>query len=454
VRDNGPLYRSPTKHTMVQRLRLHAPPQERVFTVLQSKRTNTYENGRLEKELPALPRRRQAAIVDSAGLRDSQREPSVSAPRLQGRGRTAADRSRGTQGASPVTSANASGRKSAASEAKRLPYRKRRQAANGGGGAPRPARFDPDSSSISDDGGWSRTASTCSAASSAASITSVASVPEVAAKAHSRLGLKLRRAVVRSRDMQNFLKPLTVKIDSLREQIQSTYSKYDAAMKILHPSGKSGEDAIGASKLGACIEMPSPVQTSPQVGMRVRRHPAKAGISSPKIRGAPKVVSSVLVSSERFFNDSLATEIQPYKHSHVDDDENDDRTGMVTVQCATQGLRNDPDNSKEAFGGLSSGSDAFMSPKQRYLPGVGRCIIRKHTTNSCTALVCRHSAAGVTADADARVDSAGPESEEDLPIPDLHNVAGGESSDDYVLVTAVRHFQRASLEPFRRTASL
>ena len=424
---------------------------QRALPVLQPKRTKSFdiieyiiENGRLQKELPALPERGQAAIVDSAGLRDSQREPNVSAPRLQDRARTAVDR------ASAVTSANESGRKSAASET----HPASGQAANGGGGAPQPARFDPDSSSISDDGGWSRTASTCSAASSAASITSVASVPEVAAKAHSRLGLKLRRAVVRSRDTQNFLKPLTVKIDSLREQIQSTYSKYDAAMKILHPSGKSGEDAIGASKLGACIEMPSPVQTSPQVGMRVRRHPAKAGISSPKIRGAPKVVSSVLVSSERFFNDSLATEIQPYKHSHVDDDENDDRTGMVTVQCATQGLRNDPDNSKEAFGGLSSGSDAFMSPKQRYLPGVGRCIIRKHTTNSCTALVCRHSAAGVTADADARVDSAGPESEEDLPIPDLHNVAGGESSDDYVLVTAVRHFQRASLEPFRRTASL
>ena len=186
---------------MVQRLRLHAPPQERVFPVLQSKRTNTYdciENGRLEKELPALPRRRQAAIVDSAGLRDSQREPSVSAPRLQGRARTAADR------ASAVTSANASGRKSAASEAKRLPYRKRRQAANGGGGAPRPARFDPDYSSISDDGGWSRAASTCSAA-SAAPITSVASTPEVAAKARSRLGLKLKQAVVKTQDAMNHL---------------------------------------------------------------------------------------------------------------------------------------------------------------------------------------------------------------------------------------------------------
>ena len=192
---------------MVQRLRLHAPPQERVFPVLQSKRTNTYdciEHGRLEKELPALPRRRQAAIVDSAGLRDSQREPSVSAPRLQGRGRTAADRSRGTQGASPVTSANASGRKSAASEAKRLPYRKRRQAANGGGGAPRPARFDPDYSSISYDGGWSRAVSMCSAA-SAAPITSVASTPEVAAKARSRLGLKLKQAVVKTQDAMNHL---------------------------------------------------------------------------------------------------------------------------------------------------------------------------------------------------------------------------------------------------------
>ena len=183
---------------------------QRALPVLQPKRTKSFdiiehiiENGRLQKELPA-PERGQAAIVDSAGLRDSQREPSVSAPRLQGRGRTAADRSRGTQGASPVTSANASGRKSAASEAKRLPYRKRRQAANGGGGAPRPARFDPDSSSISDDGGWSRAASTCSAA-SAAPITSVASTPEVAAKARSRLGLKLKQAVVKTQDAMNHL---------------------------------------------------------------------------------------------------------------------------------------------------------------------------------------------------------------------------------------------------------
>ena len=120
---------------MVQRLRLHAAPQERALPVLQPKRTKSFdiiehiiENGRLQKELPA-PERGQAAIVDSAGLRDSQREPNVSAPRLQGRARTTADR------ASAVTSANASGRKSAASET----HPASGQAANGGAGAPQPA---------------------------------------------------------------------------------------------------------------------------------------------------------------------------------------------------------------------------------------------------------------------------------------------------------------------------
>jgi len=185
---------------MVQRLRLHAAPQERALPVLQPKRTKSFdiiehiiENGRLQKELPA-PERGQAAIVDSAGLRDSQREPNVSAPRLQDRARTAVDR------ASAVTSANESGRKSAASETHPVSG----QAANGGGGAPRPARFDPDCSSISDDGGWSRAASMCSAA-SAAPITSVASTPEVAAKARSRLGLKLKQAVVKTQDAMNHL---------------------------------------------------------------------------------------------------------------------------------------------------------------------------------------------------------------------------------------------------------
>ena len=51
--------------TMVQRLRLHAAPQERALPVLQPKRTKSFdiieriiENGRLQKELPA-PEREQ-----------------------------------------------------------------------------------------------------------------------------------------------------------------------------------------------------------------------------------------------------------------------------------------------------------------------------------------------------------------------------------------------------------
>ena len=87
---------------MVQR-HLLVPPQELDIPGLQPKRTNAYdviEHGRLEKELPALSRRGQGAIVDIAGLHDSQREPNVSAPNAHGRTRKAADGSCGTQGTS------------------------------------------------------------------------------------------------------------------------------------------------------------------------------------------------------------------------------------------------------------------------------------------------------------------------------------------------------------------
>ena len=61
---------------MVQRLRLHAPPQERALPVLQPKRTKSFdiieyiiENGRLQKELPALPQRpgANASIISTRG---------------------------------------------------------------------------------------------------------------------------------------------------------------------------------------------------------------------------------------------------------------------------------------------------------------------------------------------------------------------------------------------------
>ena len=350
------------------------------------------------------------------------------------------------------------------SEAKRLPYRKRRQAQNDGNGAPQPAHSNLDSSSD----GWSRTNSTASTT----SLASFASAPEVTAKAPSRLGLKLRRAVAKSRNIKNFLQPLTCKVDALREEINSVYKKYDEAMKVLRP------DDSGAPPYEAHA---SAAETPLSVGMSVCRH--AVGVSSPKLRGSRRVVTSVLVSIERVLSDSpaRASRVKEYTPILSDHDflheELEDPRWMPT----SRGLREAPNEPLDDFyeaedsekhltpqsaERASLGYDFFLSPKRRYLPGIGRCVVRKNTTHH-SALVSRRPGptvtVDVTVDTDARVadsDVSESDSQKAVPKPGPGNVTGGLSSQKYVLLTGLRRTKEFGeshglprADPFRRTSS-
>jgi hypothetical protein len=399
--------------------------------------------------------------------------PSLAFPGLQPNGATAHDteepnRARKAADQHAKRLLSAASQSFSTSEAKRLPYRKRRQAQNDGNGVPQPAHSNLDSSSD----GWSRTNSTASTT-SLASLASFASAPDVTAKATSRLGLKLRRAVAKSRNLKNFLQPLTCKVDALREEINSVYKKYDEAMKVLRPDGSSAPPNEAHA---------SAAETPLSVGMRVCRH--AVGVSSPKLRGSRRVVTSVLVSIERVFSDSPAwaprvKENMPVLSSAHDflHEEPEDPMWMST----SRGLREAPNKSLDDFyeaedsekhltpqsaERASLGCGFFLSPQRRYLPGIGRCIVRKNTTHHC-ALVSRRpgptATVDVTVDTDARAaDSDASESDSQKAVlkPAPGNVTGGVSSQNYVLLTGLRRTKEfgefhglPQADLFRRTSS-